>query len=334
MSSFSFPLHRPRRNRHDAFSRALVREHRLHPSDLIYPVFMLDGQRRSESVASMPGVQRLSVDLLLPVAERCLELGVPVMALFPVLDASLKTEDGREALNPEGLVPRAVTEIKRRFPELGLMTDVALDPFTTHGQDGLIDATGYVLNDETVTVLTQQALVQAHAGVDIVAPSDMMDGRIGAIRRALEEKRLIHTRVMAYSAKYASAFYGPFRDAVGSKGSLGKSNKKVYQMDPANSDEALREVALDIAEGADMVMVKPGMPYLDIVQRVKAEFRMPTFAYQVSGEYAMLKAAAANGWLDHDAAMMEALMAFKRAGADGVLTYFALDAARLMREEA
>jgi porphobilinogen synthase len=334
MSSFSFPLHRPRRNRHDAFSRALVREHRLHPSDLIYPVFMLDGQGRAEDVASMPGVQRLSLDRLLPVAERCLELGVPVMALFPVLDAGLKTEDGREALNPEGLVPRVVAELKRRFPELGLMTDVALDPFTTHGQDGLIDSDGYVLNDETVAVLTQQALVQAHAGVDIVAPSDMMDGRIGAIRRALEEKRLIHTRVMAYSAKYASAFYGPFREAVGSKSSLGKSNKKVYQMDPANSDEALREVAMDIAEGADMVMVKPGMPYLDIVQRVKAEFRMPTFAYQVSGEYAMLKAAAANGWLDHDAAMMEALMAFKRAGADGVLTYFALDAARLMREEA
>jgi porphobilinogen synthase len=334
MSSFSFPLHRPRRNRHDAFSRALVREHRLHPSDLIYPVFMLDGQGRAENVASMPGVQRLSLDRLLPVAERCLELGVPVMALFPVLDAGLKTEDGREALNPDGLVPRAVAELKRRFPELGLMTDVALDPFTTHGQDGLIDADGYVLNDETVTVLTQQAIVQAHAGVDIVAPSDMMDGRIGAIRRALEEKRLIHTRVMAYSAKYASAFYGPFREAVGSKSSLGKSNKKVYQMDPANSDEALREVAMDIAEGADMVMVKPGMPYLDIVQRVKAEFRVPTFAYQVSGEYAMLKAAAANGWLDHDAAMMEALLAFKRAGADGVLTYFALDAARLMREEA
>ena len=334
MSSFSFPLHRPRRNRHDAFSRALVREHRLHPSDLIYPVFMLDGQGRAEDVASMPGVQRLSLDRLLPVAERCLALGIPVMALFPVLDASLKTEDGREALNPLGLVPRAVTELKRRFPELGLMTDVALDPFTTHGQDGLIDADGYVLNDETVAVLTQQALVQAHAGVDIVAPSDMMDGRIGAIRRALEEKRLIHTRVMAYSAKYASAFYGPFREAVGSKGSLGRSNKKVYQMDPANGDEALREVAMDIAEGADMVMVKPGMPYLDIVQRVKAEFRMPTFAYQVSGEYAMIKAAAANGWLDHDAAMMEALMAFKRAGADGVLTYFALDAARLMREDA
>jgi len=334
MSSFSFPLHRPRRNRHDAFSRALVREHRLHPSDLIYPVFMLDGQGRAENVSSMPGVQRLSLDRLLPVAERCLELGIPVMALFPVLDAGLKTEDGREALNPEGLVPRVVMELKRRFPELGLMTDVALDPFTTHGQDGLIDADGYVLNDETVAVLTQQALVQAHAGVDIVAPSDMMDGRIGAIRRALEEKRLIHTRVMAYSAKYASAFYGPFREAVGSKSSLGKSNKKVYQMDPANSDEALREVAMDIAEGADMVMVKPGMPYLDIVQRVKAEFRMPTFAYQVSGEYAMLKAAAANGWLDHDAAMMEALMAFKRAGADGVLTYFALDAARLMRDEA
>ncbi len=334
MSSFSFPLHRPRRNRHDAFSRALVREHRLHPSDLIYPVFMLDGKGRSENVGSMPGVQRLSLDLLLPVAERCLALGIPVMALFPVLDPALKTEDGREALNPQGLVPRAVAELKRRFPELGLMTDVALDPFTTHGQDGLIDAEGYVLNDETVAVLTQQALVQAHAGVDIVAPSDMMDGRIGAIRRALEEKRLIHTRVMAYSAKYASAFYGPFREAVGSKGSLGKSNKKVYQMDPANGDEALREVAMDIAEGADMVMVKPGMPYLDIVQRVKAEFRMPTFAYQVSGEYAMIKAAAANGWLDHDAAMMEALMAFKRAGADGVLTYFALDAARLMREDA
>ncbi|HET7867833.1 MAG TPA: porphobilinogen synthase [Burkholderiaceae bacterium] len=331
MSSFTFPLHRPRRNRRDAFSRALVREHRLHPSDLIYPVFMLDGHGRAENVTSMPGVQRLSLDLLLPVAERCLALGIPVMALFPVLDASLKTEDGREALNPDGLVPRVVTELKRRFPELGLMTDVALDPFTTHGQDGLIDANGYVLNDETVAVLTQQALVQAHAGVDIVAPSDMMDGRIGAIRRALEEKRFIHTRVMAYSAKYASAFYGPFREAVGSKGSLGKSNKKVYQMDPANGDEALREVAMDIAEGADMVMVKPGMPYLDIVQRVKAEFRMPTFAYQVSGEYAMIKAAASNGWLDHDAAMMEALMAFKRAGADGVLTYFARDAARLLK---
>jgi porphobilinogen synthase len=329
-----FPLHRPRRLRRDEFSRTLVREHRLHPDNLIFPVFVLDGHDQTQDVASMPGVQRRTVDRLLPVAEQCLELGIPVMALFPVLEPARKSEDGQEALNPDGLVPRAVAELKRRFPELGLMTDVALDPYTTHGQDGLIDASGYVLNDETVAVLCRQALVQAQAGVDIVAPSDMMDGRIGAIRRALEDQRLIHTRIMAYSAKYASAFYGPFRDAVGSKGNLGKSNKKVYQMDPANGDEALREVALDIAEGADLVMVKPGMPYLDIVQRVKAEFRMPTFAYQVSGEYAMLKAAAANGWLDHDAAMMEALLAFRRAGADGVLTYFALEAARLLRQRA
>ena len=274
----------------------------------------------------MPGVQRLSLDQLLPVAEECVRLGIPVMALFPVIDQPLKTEDGREALNPEGLVPTVVRELKKRFPELGVMTDVALDPFTTHGQDGLPDPdpkhNGYILNDETVAMLTQQALVQAEAGVDIVAPSDMMDGRIGAIRAALESQRLIHTRIMAYSAKYASAFYGPFRDAVGSAGNLGKGNKKVYQMDPGNSDEALREVALDLAEGADMVMVKPGMPYLDIVRRVKDEFRVPTFAYQVSGEYAMLKAAAANGWLDHDAVMMESLLAFKRAGADGVLTLF------------
>jgi porphobilinogen synthase len=288
-----------------------------------------------QDVKSMPGVQRLSLDKLLPVADECVRLGIPVLALFPVLEQNRKTEDGREALNPEGLVPTVVRELKRRFPELGLMTDVALDPFTTHGQDGLPDpdpkAGGYILNDETVAVLTQQALVQAEAGVDIVAPSDMMDGRIGAIRAALEAKRLIHTRIMAYSAKYASAFYGPFRDAVGSAGNLGKGNKKVYQMDPANSDEALREVALDIAEGADMVMVKPGMPYLDIVRRVKDEFRVPTFAYQVSGEYAMLKAAAANGWLDHDAVMLESLLAFKRAGADGVLTYFALEAARLLK---
>jgi len=276
-------------------------------------------------------VQRLSLDRLLPVAEDCVKLGIPVMALFPVIEQSLKTEDGREALNPEGLVPTVVRELKKRFPELGVMTDVALDPFTSHGQDGLLDATGYILNDETVAVLRQQALVQAQAGVDIVAPSDMMDGRIGAIRTALEAKGLIHTRIMAYSAKYASAFYGPFRDAVGSSANLGKSNKKVYQMDPGNTDEALREVALDIAEGADMVMVKPGMPYLDIVRRVKDQFRVPTFAYQVSGEYAMLKAAAANGWLDHDAVMMESLLAFKRAGADGVLTYFALAAARLLR---
>jgi porphobilinogen synthase len=327
-----YPAHRPRRLRRDAFTRALVRETTLAPQDLILPVFLLNGQQQCQDVASMPGVQRRSIDLLFAVAEDCLRLGVPVMALFPVLDASLKTPDGREATNPEGLVPRAVRELKRRFPELGLLTDVALDPFTTHGQDGLLDDTGYILNDETVAVLQQQALVQAQAGVDIVAPSDMMDGRIGAIRRALEERQHIHTRIMAYSAKYASAFYGPFRDAVGSKGNLGKSDKKVYQMDPGNSDEALREVALDLAEGADMVMVKPGMPYLDIVRRVKDEFRVPTFVYQVSGEYAMLKAAAAQGWLDHDLVMMEALMAFKRAGADGVLTYFALDAARKLHE--
>ncbi|MFO1329667.1 MAG: porphobilinogen synthase [Rubrivivax sp.] len=327
-----YPAGRPRRLRRDAFTRDLVRENSLAPDDLILPVFLLDGQRQEQDVASMPGVKRRSIDGLFAVAEDCLRLGVPVMALFPVLDLSLKTPDGREATNPEGLVPRSVRELKKRFPELGLLTDVALDPFTTHGQDGLLDDTGYILNDETVAVLQQQALVQAEAGVDIVAPSDMMDGRIGAIRHVLEERRFIHTRIMAYSAKYASAFYGPFRDAVGSAGNLGKGNKKVYQMDPGNTDEALREVAMDIAEGADMVMVKPGMPYLDIVRRVKDEFRMPTFAYQVSGEYAMLKAAALNGWLDHDAAMMEALLAFRRAGADGVLTYFALDAARKLRE--
>ncbi len=326
-----FPASRPRRLRRDPFSRALVCENRLTPSDLIYPVFVLDGHGQAQDVPSMPGVQRLSVDRLLPLAEQCLALGVPVLALFPVIDATKKTPDGREATNPEGLVPRAVRELKRRFPELGLLTDVALDPFTSHGQDGLLDANGYIINDDTMAVLTRQALVQAEAGVDIVAPSDMMDGRIGAIRAALEVNGRVHTKIMAYSAKYASAFYGPFRDAVGSAGNLGKSDKKTYQMDPANSDEALREVALDIAEGADMVMVKPGLPYLDILRRVKDEFRMPTFAYQVSGEYAMLKAAAANGWLDHDAVMMETLLAFKRAGADGVLSYFALDAARLLR---
>ena len=326
-----YPASRPRRLRKDEFSRSLVRENRLHPSDLILPVFVLDGNGQAQDVPSMPGVQRLSLDRLLPVAEECVALGIPVLALFPVIEPSLKTEDGREALNQEGLVPRVVRELKRRFPDLGLLTDVALDPFTSHGQDGLLDPTGYVLNDETVAVLTRQALLQAEAGVDIVAPSDMMDGRIGAIRQALEARKLIHTKIMAYSAKYASAFYGPFRDAVGSSANLGKGNKKVYQMDPANSDEALREVALDIAEGADMVMVKPGMPYLDIVRRVKDEFRVPTFAYQVSGEYAMLKAAAAHGWLAHDAAMLEALLSFKRAGADGVLTYFALEAARLLR---
>jgi porphobilinogen synthase len=326
-----FPASRPRRLRRDAFTRDLVREHHLKPADLILPVFVLDGQGQAQDVPSMPGVQRLSLDRLLPVAEECVGLGIPVLALFPVIDKALKAPDGREAINPDGLVPRATAELKRRFPQLGVLTDVALDPYTTHGQDGLIDDSGYILNDETVEVLCQQALVQAAAGVDIVAPSDMMDGRIGAIRSALEGEGHIHTRIMAYSAKYASAFYGPFRDAVGSAGNLGKSDKKVYQMDPGNSDEALREVALDIAEGADMVMVKPGMPYLDIVRRVKDEFRLPTFAYQVSGEYAMLKAAAANGWLDHDAVMMESLLAFKRAGADGVLTYFALQAARLLR---
>ncbi|MEI6029057.1 MAG: porphobilinogen synthase [Betaproteobacteria bacterium] len=326
-----FPANRPRRLRRDAATRALVREHRLAAEDLILPVFVLDGYGQTQEVASMPGVQRLSVDRLLPVAEACVHLGVPVMALFPVIDPSLKTPDGREATNPDGLVPRAVRELKARFPSLALLTDVALDPFTSHGQDGLLDDTGYILNDATVDMLTRQALVQAQAGVDIVAPSDMMDGRIGAIRSVLEGAGLIHTRIMAYSAKYASAFYGPFRDAVGSAGNLGKADKKVYQMDPGNTDEALREVALDIAEGADMVMVKPGMPYLDIVRRVKDEFHVPTFAYQVSGEYAMLKAAAANGWLDHDAVMMESLLAFKRAGADGVLTYFALDAARKLR---
>ena len=326
-----FPATRPRRLRRDDFTRRLVRENALSVNDLIYPVFVLDGEKKREAVGSMPGVERVSLDLLLPVAEQCVKLGIPVMALFPVIDPSLKTEDGMEATNRKGLVPRVVQALKKAFPDLGVMTDVALDPFTSHGQDGWLDETGYILNDETVKVLVQQALTQAEAGVDIVAPSDMMDGRIGAIRTALEANGHIHTRIMAYSAKYASAFYGPFRDAVGSTGNLGKSNKKVYQMDPGNTDEALREVAMDIAEGADMVMVKPGMPYLDIVRRVKDEFGVPTYAYQVSGEYAMLKAAAQNGWLDHDAVMMEALLAFKRAGCDGILTYFALDAATLLK---
>ena len=338
MSSFHlpplppYPASRPRRLRRDSFTRAMVREHQLSTSDLILPVFVLEGQNQVQDIASMPGVQRLSLDRLLPVAEECVKLGVPVMALFPVIDPQRKSPDGREATNPDGLVPRVVRALKDRFPELGLLTDVALDPFTTHGQDGLLDDTGYILNDETVEVLMQQALVQAQAGVDIVAPSDMMDGRIGAIRGALESQRLIHTRIMAYSAKYASAFYGPFRDAVGSAANLGKADKKTYQMDPGNSDEALREVALDLAEGADMVMVKPGLPYLDIVRRVKDEFRVPTFAYQVSGEYAMVKAAAANGWLDRRACALEALTSIKRAGADAVLTYYAVDAARWLRE--
>ena len=327
-----FPLSRPRRLRRDDFTRRLVREHALSVNDLIYPVFVLEGEKRRESVASMPGVDRVSLDLLLHVAEECVQLGIPVMALFPVISANLKTPDGKEATNPKGLVPHVVSTLKKHFPNLGIMTDVALDPYTSHGQDGLLDETGYILNDVTVEVLKQQALTQAHAGVDIVAPSDMMDGRIGAIRHALEEHGHIHTRIMAYSAKYASAFYGPFRDAVGSAANLGKSDKKTYQMDPGNTDEALREVALDIAEGADMVMVKPGMPYLDVVRRVKDEFKVPTFAYQVSGEYAMLKAAAQNGWLDHYAVMMESLLAFKRAGADGILTYFAIDAAKKLKQ--
>ncbi len=326
-----FPAIRMRRMRKDAFSRAMMRENVITAADLIYPVFILDGQNRREAVQSMPGVERVSVDLLLPIADECVALGIPVMALFPVIDASLKTPDGIEAANPDGLVPRAVRALKTRCPELGILTDVALDPYTSHGQDGMLDDDGYVLNDVTTGLLVKQALAQAAAGVDIVAPSDMMDGRIGAIRDALESHGHIHTRIMAYSAKYASAFYGPFRDAVGSAANLGKGSKATYQMDPANSDEALREVALDVAEGADMVMVKPGMPYLDIVRRVKDEFRVPTFAYQVSGEYAMIKAATQNGWLDHDKTMMESMLAFKRAGADGVLTYFARDIARLLK---
>ena len=317
--------------RRDAFSRELMREHRLSAGQFILPVFVIDGQNQVQDIPSMPGVQRMTIDRLLGVAEECVALGVPALALFPAIEPALKTLDGAEALNPDGLIPRTVRALKKHFPELGVMTDVALDPFTSHGQDGLLDETGYIVNDTTVAMLTRQARVQAEAGVDIVAPSDMMDGRIGAIRTMLEADGHLHTRIMAYSAKYASAFYGPFRDAVGSAANLGKSNKKVYQMDPANADEALREVALDIAEGADMVMVKPGMPYLDIVRRVKDEFRMPTYVYQVSGEYSMLKGAALNGWMDGEAVMMESLLAFRRAGADGVLTYFALEAARVLK---
>ncbi len=332
--SIQFPSTRLRRMRRDEFSRRLMREHVLTSADLIYPVFVLEGQNRTEGVASMPGVERVSLDRLLPVAERALNLGVPALALFPVLDATHKTPGAEAAWNPDGLVPTVVARLKKEFPELGVITDVALDPYTSHGQDGLIDPAdprAYVMNDETLAALAKQALCHARAGADVVAPSDMMDGRIGHIRAALDGERHIHTRILAYSAKYASAFYGPFRDAVGSSGNLGKGNKYTYQMDPANGDEALREVALDIAEGADMVMVKPGMPYLDIVRRVKDEFKVPTYAYQVSGEYAMLKAAAQNGWLDHDAVMMESLLAFKRAGADGILTYFALEAATALK---
>lgn len=326
-----FPMSRMRRMRRDDFSRRLMRESVLTADDFIYPVFVLEGAGRVERVASMPGVERQSLDVLLKTAERAVALGIPALALFPVVDASLKSLGAEEAFNPDGLVPRVVQALKREFPELGVITDVALDPYTSHGQDGLIDATGYVLNDETLDVLVKQALCHAQAGADVVAPSDMMDGRIGCIREALEANGQIYTRILAYSAKYASSFYGPFRDAVGSAGNLGKGNKYTYQMDPANTDEALREVAMDIAEGADMVMVKPGMPYLDIVRRVKDEFKVPTYAYQVSGEYAMLKAAAQNGWLNEEACVLESLLAFKRAGADGILTYFALDAAEYLK---
>ncbi len=326
-------FHRPRRLRRTDWSRRLVQENQLSSNDFIYPVFLLEGKNRQEEVKSMPGVSRVSLDLLLPIAEDCVKLGIPVMALFPVISSELKTADGKEAFNPNGLIPAAIKELKKHFPDLGIMTDIALDPYTSHGQDGIIDESGYVINDITVDALVKQALTHAQAGVDMVAPSDMMDGRIGAIRDALEAHGFIHTQIMAYSAKYASAFYGPFRDAVGSASNLGKGNKKTYQMDPANSDEAIREVALDIEEGADMVMVKPGMPYLDIVRRVKDELGHPTFAYQVSGEYAMIKAAAINGWIDGDAVMMESLLAFKRAGADGILTYFARDAARLLQQK-
>ncbi len=330
----SFPQVRMRRMRRDDYSRRLMREHVLTSNDLIYPVFVIAGKGKTQAVPSMPGVSRFTLDKLLPVAERCLKLRVPVMALFPSIEPSLKTADGREATNPKGLIPQVVAGLKKRFPELGIMTDVALDPYTSHGQDGVIDKSGYILNDQTLAILEKQALTQAAAGVDIVAPSDMMDGRIGRIRSALEARKFIYTRIMAYSAKYASGFYGPFRDAVGSASALGKSNKYTYQMDPANTDEALWEVGLDLQEGADMVMVKPGMPYLDIVRRVKDEFKAPTFVYQVSGEYAMLKAAFKNGWLEEKRCALEALLAFKRAGADGILTYFALDAAQWLEEGA
>ena len=329
-----FPHIRMRRMRRDVFSRRLMREHRLSSDDLIYPVFVLDGSGRREAVASMPGVERLSIDELLEEAAELVALGIPAVALFPVTPADCKSDDAREAFNPDGLAQRAVRALKDKFPKLGVITDVALDPFTTHGQDGLIDAAGYVLNDETVEVLVKQALSHADAGADVVAPSDMMDGRIGRIRDALERAGHRNTRILAYAAKYASSFYGPFRDAVGSAANLGGGNKYSYQMDPANSDEALWEVALDLDEGADMVMVKPGMPYLDIVRRVKDQFGAPTFVYQVSGEYAMLKAASQNGWLDERAVVMESLLAFKRAGADGVLTYYAKQAARWLGEPA
>jgi len=328
-----YPALRPRRMRRDDFSRRLMRETRLGVDDLIQPVFVIDGDNRREPVASMPGIERLSIDQLLPEASTVADLGIPAIALFPVIDASLKSADAAEAANPEGLIPRAIRALKQAQPELGVITDIALDPYTNHGQDGLIDESGYVLNDETVEVLVRQALSHAAAGTDVVAPSDMMDGRIGVIRNALEQAGHRNTRILAYSAKYASAFYGPFRDAVGSAASLGKGDKRSYQMDPTNADEALREVAMDIDEGADMVMIKPGLPYLDIVRRVKDAFGMPTFVYHVSGEYAMLRAAAANGWLDEKACVLEALTACKRAGADGILTYFARRAAEWLHEQ-
>jgi porphobilinogen synthase len=319
-----------RRMRRNEFSRRLMCENVLTADDLIYPVFVIEGKARTENVASMPGVARMTLDKLLPVADQCAKLRIPALALFPVIEQRLKTADGREAFNPKGLVPRVVGALKKNFPELGIMTDVALDPYTSHGQDGIVDKTGYILNDVTLDTLVKQALVQAAAGVDIVAPSDMMDGRIGRIRSALEKAGHIHTRIMAYSAKYASGFYGPFRDAVGSAKNLGAGDKKTYQMDPANSDEALWEVGLDLAEGADMVMVKPGLPYLDVLRRVKDEFKAPTYVYQVSGEYSMLRGAIANGWLP-ESCVMESLVAFKRAGADGILSYFALDAAKALK---
>jgi porphobilinogen synthase len=328
----SYPTVRMRRMRRNEFSRRMMREHVLTTDDLIWPVFVIEGKNTEQPVPSMPGVVRYTLDRLLPVAEEALELRIPTLALFPAIEPSLKTPDGKEATNPGGLIPRVIAEVKQRFPQLGVMTDVALDPYTSHGQDGVIDETGYILNDETLAVLQKQALTQAEAGVDIVAPSDMMDGRIGAIRAALDARKFIHARIMAYSAKYASAFYGPFRDAVGSAAALGQGDKFSYQMDPANSDEALWEVGLDLQEGADMVMVKPGLPYLDIVRRVKDEFKAPTLVYQVSGEYSMLKAAFQNGWLDETKSVMEVLLAFKRAGADGILTYFARDAARALRK--
>ncbi len=322
---------RPRRMRKDEFSRRLMREHHLTTDDLIFPVFVMEGQQKEEAISSMPGIKRQSMDLIIETAKECFKLGIPAIALFPVIDQKLKTEDAKEAYNPEGLIPKVVALLKQAVPQLGVITDVALDPYTSHGQDGLIDSSGYVLNDETVDVLIKQALSHAKAGADIVAPSDMMDGRIGKIREALEKEGFVHTKILAYSAKYASSFYGPFRDAVGSAKNLGHSDKNSYQMDPANTNEALTEVELDIHEGADMVMVKPGMPYLDIVYRVKTSFGVPTYAYQVSGEYAMLKAASQNGWLDEKAVVMESLLAFKRAGADGILSYYAMEVARWLK---